>query len=104
MKFGLSENQIKEIISHLENFHEIEEAVIFGSRAIGTQKNGSDIDIAIKGKDVSATVAAKIKSVCEEESSIPFFFDFVAYQTINNKELKEHIDTRGIVLYRKKRN
>ncbi len=47
--FGLHECDIDEIIHHLNNFPEVEEAYIFGSRAIGDFNNGSDVDIALKG-------------------------------------------------------
>jgi predicted nucleotidyltransferase len=48
MKYGLSEKQLMEITSKLAEIPEIEEAVLFGSRAIGTYKEASDIDIALK--------------------------------------------------------
>ena len=43
--FGLSVNAIEWITRVLKVFPEIEEAIIFGSRAKGTEKPGSDIDI-----------------------------------------------------------
>jgi predicted nucleotidyltransferase len=79
MKYGLSEEQLKQIQDIISSFDEIEEAILFGSRAIDTYKEASDVDIAIKGKKVTASLAAKLKYRFEEDTYLPFFFDFVAY-------------------------
>ena len=78
MKYGLSEDQLSEIINLLSKCPEIEEAVLFGSRAIDTYKEASDVDIALKGENVTASLAAKLKFDLEEDTYLPFFFDFVA--------------------------
>ena len=101
MKYGLSDKQLKEIINKISGFPEIEEAVLFGSRAIDTYKEASDVDIALKGNKVKAALAAKLKFAFEEDTYLPFFFDFVAYPTITNEKLKEHINKKGVVIYRK---
>ena len=101
MNSGLSEKQLQEIIGFISNYPEVEEAILFGSRAIGTFKNASDVDIALKGKNVSASLAAKMKFNIEEDSYLPFFFDFLAYSTITNESLIKHIDIKGIVLFRR---
>ncbi|MGI6393486.1 MAG: restriction endonuclease subunit S [bacterium] len=100
MKYGLSDSQLSEIVEILSAYPEVEEALIFGSRAIDTFKEASDVDIAIKGKRVTASLAAKIKYHFEEETYLPFFFDIVAYPTISNEELKKQIDTKGISIYK----
>ena len=104
MKYGLSDKQLKEIVDIISSYPEIEEAILFGSRAIDTYKEASDVDIAIKGKKVNWSLATKLKDHLEEETYLPFFFDFVAYPTITNKELKKHINTKGKVLVSKKMN
>lgn len=101
MKFGLSKEQLEEIISFIKQYPEVEEAVLFGSRAIDTFKDASDVDIALKGEEVTAALAAKLKFNIEEDTYLPFFFDFVAYPTITNKELRKHIRDKGIVIYRR---
>jgi type I restriction enzyme S subunit len=101
MKYGLSDDQLQEIINFIKQYPEVEEAVLFGSRALDTFKEASDVDIALMGEKVTHSLASKIKFNIEEDTYLPFFFDFVAYPTITNKELKEHIDTKGITLYRK---
>ncbi|MBU0996249.1 MAG: restriction endonuclease subunit S [Proteobacteria bacterium] len=101
MKYGLTEKQLAEIIARISDCPEIEEAVLFGSRAMGNYKEASDVDIAIKGETVTAALAGKLKSDIEEDTYLPFFFDFVAYATIANEDLKEHIDTKGVLVYRR---
>ena len=99
MKYGLSENQLEEIISILKSYDEIEEAILFGSRAIDTYKKASDVDIAIKGKNADFMLSVDIKSHFEDDTYLPFFFDIIAYNSIDNDKLKEHINNKGKVLY-----
>jgi predicted nucleotidyltransferase len=73
--------------------------VLFGSRAIDTYKEASDVDIAIKGKKADWSLAMTIKDHLEEETYLPFFFDVVAYGSVESEELKEHIDGKGKVLF-----
>ena len=103
MKYGISDVQLKEIIEFIKEYPEVEKAVIFGSRALDTYKEASDVDIALKGEKVTHSLAAKMKFNIEEDTYLPFFFDFVAYPTLTNKALKEQIDTKGIVIYRRGR-
>ncbi|MBU6361974.1 MAG: nucleotidyltransferase domain-containing protein [Chloroflexi bacterium] len=101
MKYGLSEAQLQEIITFIGQYPEVEAAVLFGSRAIDTYKEASDVDIALKGARVTHGLAAKMKFDIEEDSLLPFFFDFVAYPLITNEALKTHIDTKGVVIFRR---
>lgn len=95
MKFGLSEKQLQEICGFIKKYPQVESAYIFGSRALETYKKASDVDIAIKGKNTTISLAAKIKFDMEEDTYLPFFFDITAYDQITNQNLKNHIDTYG---------
>ena len=101
MKYGLSEEQLAEICSIIGSYPQIEEAVIYGSRADGAYKEASDVDIAIKGKTADESLASKLKFFLEEETYLPFFFDVIAYDTIPSVELKKQIKTKGKTIYRK---
>jgi type I restriction enzyme S subunit len=100
MKYGLSDTQLDEIVALIGSYPEIEEAILFGSRAIGSYKEASDVDIALKGETVTAALAAKLKFDFEEDTYLPFFFDFVAYPTITSESLREHIEQKGVPIYR----
>ncbi|NBV74513.1 MAG: nucleotidyltransferase domain-containing protein [Methylococcaceae bacterium] len=95
MKYGLSEQQLAEIVDILKRYPEVEEAILFGSRAMNTYKDASDVDIAIKGKNVNADLASTLQFDLEEDTYLPFFFDVIAYSVINNPALIKHIDSTG---------
>jgi len=86
--YGLSEKELAVILEVLHD-NGIQEAVLFGSRAKGDYKRGSDIDIAIKGD------AKKISYLLNEESYLPYFFDIVDIDAINNENLLQHIQRVG---------
>lgn len=99
--FGLLERDMDYIIKALINLDEVERAIIFGSRAMGNYKNGSDVDIAIIGENVSHHTISNLDMKLNEEYPLPYFFDILHYNEINNKELLNHIDTMGKELYQK---
>lgn len=104
MKYGLSDQQLKEITTIISSYPEVDEALIFGSRAINTFKEASDVDIVIKGKKADSFLAAKIKSHLEDETYLPFFFDIISFENIDNDELKKHIRQHGVLFYVQKNN
>lgn len=59
---------------------------------------GSDVDIALKG-EIDLNVVVRVSQILNEETRLPYHFDILDYQTIQNIELKEHIDRVGVVLY-----
>lgn len=99
-KFGLSEKALNLMTGELKKFSEIEEALIFGSRAMGNFKKASDIDLVLKGTFNQDTLS-KVKYVLDEVLPLPYFFDVLHYKDISNQELKSHIDTYGKVIYKK---
>ena len=102
-KFGIYDNSFILILEIIGSFPEVEEARIFGSRALGNYKKGSDIDIAIIGDDVTSKTIISLAIKLDELGNTPYFFDVVNYHTISNKELQNHIDQYGIPVYKKKR-
>ncbi len=99
MKYGLSDQQRKEITDILTSYKAVEKAILFGSRAIDTYKEASDVDIAIKGENADWSLAMTIQDHLEEETYLPFFFDVVAYGSVESEELRRHIDGKGKVLF-----
>ena len=52
MKFGLSDTVIQELQDVFRRYSNIQKVLIFGSRSKGNYRAGSDIDLAVIGKDV----------------------------------------------------
>ena len=76
------------------------QVLIFGSRAKGNSKSGSDIDLALKGLDVTDKTIARLRTMLND-LPLPFFFDIVDYKTIQNQDLISHIDRVGEIIYQK---
>jgi uncharacterized protein len=99
MNSGLTKRDMETIIRVLEKYPEIETAVLYGSRAMGTYQKGSDIDIALKGKKLTSGICSHVHFELEEETPLPYFFDITDYRRIQNEKLKDHIDRVGKVIY-----
>lgn len=100
-RFGLKESDLKNIISILQQQEEVEESFIFGSRAKGNYRRGSDVDIAVKGKQVDLKIINRISYLLNEETTMPYHFDVLNYHTISNGNLLSHIDRIGVMFYKK---
>lgn len=99
-ELGLTEKH-KEIIGRIFSRQpHVEEAIVFGSRAKGNYKPGSDIDMAIKGPNLTRADLCALAGDFEE-SLLPFFVDLQPYSSISNPELKGHIDRVGITIYKR---
>ncbi|MEO6150132.1 MAG: nucleotidyltransferase domain-containing protein [Mucilaginibacter sp.] len=99
METGLSKRDVDTIVNIFRRYPEINLVHLFGSRAIGNYKNGSDIDLAIMNSGVKETIIKKIKSELEE-SSIPYFVDLINYPALEHQPLRTHIDEFGVVFYK----
>lgn len=92
--YGLTPNDLKMILSVFKKYPDIKQVFIFGSRAMGNFKPGSDIDIAVKG-NVSEEIISLISIELNERLPLPYKFDVLVYSLIENEELKKHIDEYG---------
>ncbi|GAA0706142.1 nucleotidyltransferase domain-containing protein [Paraclostridium ghonii] len=97
--FGLLDRDILYIHKALGQFDEIEKVIIFGSRAMGNYKKGSDIDIAVIGKEVTSKTIFKLDDYLNEVYPLPYFFDIIQYDLITNEKLREHINNEGKIIY-----
>ena len=98
-RFGLLEMDMDAIIQTLSKQPKVESAYIFGSRAKGNFKNGSDVDIALKGSDLDFDTVSHISYWLNEETTMPYQFDIVNYHSIREPALLEHIDRVGVPFY-----
>ncbi len=95
---GLTSKELEILKDVFKKFDDIKEVILFGSRALGTHKIASDIDLAIKG-NVDINTLSKLKYNLEENTNLPYFFDVVIYDNLENMELKRHIDGVGKVIF-----
>ena len=98
-RYGLSDSAMEQVTEAIRQFDQIVAVVLFGSRAKGNYKPGSDIDLAVKGDRVSPRIVAQLADCLNEETPLPYFFDVVHYETLDNQALVDHIDRVGIVIY-----
>lgn len=98
-KLGLFDADMEAIVSVLSREPRVEKAFIFGSRAKGNFKNGSDIDLALKGENLDFDTVSKISYHLNEETAMPYKFDVLNYHSIKEPTLVDHIDRVGIVFY-----
>lgn len=96
---GLLERDLRILRQAASAFPEVRQLILFGSRAKGTHKVGSDVDLAIKGGAVTYDTAVRLAGRLNEEEPLPYFFDVVNYNTINEPALKDHIDRVGVVVF-----
>lgn len=98
MEFGLKDMEIKALRDVLASVPEVEEAIIYGSRARGTNRKSSDIDMTLKGDNLTylqlALLDAKI-----DDLYLPYFVDLSLYSMIKNMDLIASIEREGKVLY-----
>ena len=99
-RFGLTERDMETIQSIFMSYPEIREVHVFGSRAKGNYRLGSDVDLAIMNRDVPVGRLAKIKGDFEE-SSLPYIIDLVDYTRLDNPEFTGHIERVGKPFYQR---
>ena len=101
MKTGLSKKIWNEITKVFENFPRIIEVILFGSRAMGNFREGSDIDLAVKGENIELNDLLDIEAALEDLQLL-YIFDVINYSKLTNPDLKAHINRVGIQVYNKK--
>lgn len=95
MNYGIREQVLLEI-KELAKKYDIEQVILFGSRARGDFKERSDIDLAIKGGQAELFMIG-----VDEETSTLLKYDIINLDASVQKELLESIEKEGILLYEK---
>ena len=98
-KFGLSERERQLILNAFQAVPAVNKVVIFGSRALGNFKPGSDIDLAIIEGKVDTALLLNLNVQLNEHTNLPYKFDLLNYSTISDQELKNHIDQCGQLFF-----
>jgi len=100
MDYGLKKLTITSICGVLARHPLVEKALLYGSRAMGNFKPGSDIDLTLLG----ASLTSQELGVIEEELDdllLPYQIDLSIFHRIENMKLREHIERVGVVFYRR---
>ncbi len=102
MKSGISEPEFQRLTHVFSHFPQITKVLLFGSRAKGTFKPGSDIDLAVfanKPFEFNHWLDLQIEF---EELDFPQKIDAIEVTKIQNQDLLEHIERVGEVVYSNK--
>jgi predicted nucleotidyltransferase len=100
MPYGLNEKTIAKIRGVLAKYPHIDKAVLYGSRAKGTFKPGSDIDLSLHGAGLSLLELGRIESELDD-LLLPYSIDLLIFDTLDHAGLRDHIQRVGVVLYQR---
>lgn len=93
MQYGLSAQTLQKIRDVFMRYPQVEEVVLYGSRARGDYKNGSDIDL-------THTLVSRIANDLDDQL-LPYTIDLCIFKNIRNPEMVEQIERVGVALYKK---
>ncbi|MCQ4256681.1 nucleotidyltransferase domain-containing protein [Stutzerimonas stutzeri] len=96
---GLSEEDVQSIRSTLRRFPKISEAILYGSRAKGIYRPGSDIDLTLKGNELSHRDLLDIE-LALDDLLLPYKIDLSLHHQLDNPQLIDHINRVGKSLYK----
>lgn len=96
--FGLDQQTCTRLRSVFKKYPNIKKVLIYGSRAKGTQKPGSDIDLAVVGDHLSFEGLNHIKSELDD-LMLPYVIDISILDGIQNQDLTNHIKRVGVEFY-----
>jgi len=100
VKYGLSDKTIGQIQVVLSSFQEVDKAVLYGSRAKGNFKDGSDIDLTLYGSALSLKTLHKVENDLDD-LLLPYKIDLSIFEQIADPEVIDHVQRVGVVFYEK---
>ena len=100
IRFGLKEQAIEGICKVFAQHPLVDKAVLYGSRAKGNYKPGSDIDLSLHGAALSLQELWAINDELDE-LLLPYSIDLLIFDTLQHEKLKEHIERVGVVFYQR---
>jgi predicted nucleotidyltransferase len=99
MKYGLPDRTLAVFDSIFLKYSGVRQVILYGSRAKGTYRIGSDIDLTLKTDDTFTHNDLLHIAGDFDDSDIPYLVDVSLYDKLSNTELKAHIDRIGKVFY-----
>lgn len=101
--YGLEQHIIEAIQSIFASHSSVEKAILYGSRAKGNYRNGSDIDLTLVGENLILSEQFTIETA-SENLLLPYKIDLSLYHKMDNPNLLDHIEKVRINFYEKKIN
>lgn len=98
LRYGLSEDILKDFSLVFDKFSDIKKVILFGSRARENFSFASDIDLAIDAPSMNNAVYTNLWSLLDE-LPIVFKLDVLHLQSLNNDKLIESITKDGVIFY-----
>ncbi|MDD2761298.1 MAG: nucleotidyltransferase domain-containing protein [Methylomonas sp.] len=95
---GLSVKTIAVLQKIFSNYKEVEQVVLYGSRAKGTQRKGSDIDLTLLGDKLDYRMLTRIETEIDD-LLLPYTVDLSLFAQIDNPDLIDHIRRVGLIFY-----
>ncbi len=102
MMFGLPDNTLQKMRQVFDKYPEIYQVIIYGSRAIGNYREGSDIDITMFGDSISEEIHTKVWLDLDELDT-PYLIDLSIYNHLTSTRLSQQIKRAGKLFYSKKK-
>jgi predicted nucleotidyltransferase len=97
-RFGLPGEAVRKIGSVLTGHPDVESAILYGSRAKGNYKPGSDIDLTLVGDRLSHDDLLKIMGELDD-LLLPYTIDLSIFHMIDHEALRDHIQRVGKEFY-----
>lgn len=99
--FGLSPSTLQKIRDALAHHPHVGHAVIYGSRAKGNYRRGSDIDLTLHAAAGARIDHRELGDILDEidELLLPYTVDLSVFEQLDNDSLREHIERVGQVFY-----
>ena len=97
---GLTGRTMGLIAGVLARFPEVEKAVLFGSRAKGTHKSGSDIDLSLEGEALEWRSVDRIYDALDD-LLLPYRFSLILFDRNLDPEVAAHIARVGVCLFQR---
>ena len=95
---GLPAAVVAKIQGVLATFPAIEQATLYGSRALGRHRPGSDIDLTLAGDGLDARALARLDGALDD-LLLPWRFDLSVQSSLQSPELIDHIQRVGTLFY-----
>ncbi len=99
-KHGLADETVAQITNVLAGFPQVGQAVLFGSRAKGTYRRGSDIDLALVGDNLDWRTLGRIDSALDD-LPVPYRFSLIAFSERTDPEVAGHIRRIGVPFFKR---